>query len=89
MTNSTHVGHLHADTKGNIRVTSVKNFKHFFTVVDEFSRFVYTRPVKSKEEVSEVLLRYIILFERLSGQPVLSLHSDNGSEFIKAKRILE
>ena len=84
LTKRTTVGHLHADTKGKIPKTSVNGYSHFVTVVDEYSRFVFTHPIKSKGEASGVVLRYVRWFERQSGSPVRSFHTDNGREYTKA-----
>ena len=89
LTTESRPGKLHADTKGQVDVQSTQGHKYFLTVVDEYSRFTYTCPLRSKGEASEALLHYVKCFEKQTGRTVRALHTDGGGEFVKARKALK
>ncbi|CAI7780475.1 unnamed protein product [Closterium sp. NIES-54] len=78
---------LHMDVCGPVRVRGQGHERYFLLVVDDYSRYTTVFPVRSKGEVTEVLIDWIRgarrqLNERFgSDLPVLRLHSDRGGEF--------
>lgn len=89
LTKEAEVGRLHVDTKGKVDTPSVNGHLFFLTIVDEYSRFTQTYPMKSKGEASELLLNFIKKFEKQSNRVVKKIHSDNGTEFSRAFDILK
>ncbi|CAI7873300.1 unnamed protein product [Closterium sp. NIES-53] len=78
---------LHIDVWGLARVRGQGHERYFLLVVDDYSRYTTVFPLRSKGEVTEVLIDWIRnarrqLSERFgSDLPVLRLHSDRGGEF--------
>ncbi|CAI7840993.1 unnamed protein product [Closterium sp. NIES-53] len=78
---------LHIDVWGPARVRGQGHERYFLLVVDDYSRYTTVFPLRSKGEVTEVLIDWIraarlLLRERFGSDfPVLRLHSDRGGEF--------
>ncbi|CAI7836521.1 unnamed protein product [Closterium sp. NIES-54] len=78
---------LHMDVWGPARVRGQGHERYFLLVVDDFSRYTSVFPLRSKDEVTEVLIDWIRvarlqLRERFGSDfPVLRLHFDRGGEF--------
>ncbi|CAI7763972.1 unnamed protein product [Closterium sp. NIES-53] len=81
---------LHMDVWGPARVRGQAHERYFLLVVDEYSRYTTVFPLRSKGDVTEVLIDWIRAARlRLresfgSDFPVLRLHSDRGREFSSA-----
>ncbi|CAI7919270.1 unnamed protein product [Closterium sp. NIES-54] len=75
------------DMWGPARVRGQGHEHYFLLVVDDYSRYTTVFPLRSKGEVTEVLIDWIRvallqLRERFGSEfPVLRLHSDTGGEF--------
>ncbi|CAI7748349.1 unnamed protein product [Closterium sp. NIES-54] len=82
---------LHMDVEGPARVRGQGHERYFLLVVDDYSRYTTVFPLRSKGEVTEVLIDRIRAARlRLresfgSDFPVLRLHSDRGGEFSSAR----
>ncbi|CAI7761420.1 unnamed protein product, partial [Closterium sp. NIES-53] len=78
---------LHIDVWGPAHVRGQGHERYFLLVVDDYSRYTTVFPLRSKGEVTEVLIDWIRvarlqLRERFSSDfPVLRLHFDRGGEF--------
>ncbi|CAI7802028.1 unnamed protein product, partial [Closterium sp. NIES-54] len=82
---------LHMDVWGPARVCGQGHERYFLLVVDDYSRYTTVFPLRSKGDVTEVLINWIRA-ARLqvresfgSDFPVLRLHSDRGGEFSCAR----
>ncbi|CAI7896344.1 unnamed protein product [Closterium sp. NIES-54] len=81
---------LHMDVWGPARVRGQGHVRYFLLVVDDYSRYTTVFPLRSKGEVTEVLIDWIRAARlRLresfgSDFPVLCLHSDRGRKFSSA-----
>ncbi|CAI7920919.1 unnamed protein product [Closterium sp. NIES-54] len=78
---------LHMDVWGPARVRGQGHERYFLLVVDDYSHYTTVFPLRSKGDVTEVLID-LIRAARLqlresfgSNFPVLRLHSDRGGEF--------
>ncbi|CAI7892210.1 unnamed protein product [Closterium sp. NIES-54] len=75
------------DVWGPARVRGQGHERYFLLVIDGYSRYTTVFPLRSKGEVTEVLIDWIRvarlqLRERFDSDfPVLRLHSDRGGEF--------
>ncbi|CAI7775200.1 unnamed protein product, partial [Closterium sp. NIES-53] len=82
---------LHMDVWGPARVRGQGHERYFLLVVDDYSCYTTVFPLRSKGEVTEVLIDWIRAARlRLresfgSDFPVLRLHSDRGGEFSSAR----
>ncbi|CAI7907404.1 unnamed protein product [Closterium sp. NIES-54] len=78
---------LHMDVWGSARVNGQGREHYFLLVVDDYTRYTTVFPLRSKGEVSAVLIPWIrtvrLQLRARFGQdlPVLRLHSDRGGEF--------
>ncbi|CAI7812244.1 unnamed protein product [Closterium sp. NIES-54] len=78
------------DVWGPARVRGQGHERYFLLVVDDYSHYTTVFPLRSKGEVTEVLIDWIHATRlRLresfgSDFPVLCLHSDRGGEFSSA-----
>ncbi|CAI7875784.1 unnamed protein product [Closterium sp. NIES-54] len=85
------LGTLHMDVWGPARVRGQGHERYFLLVVDDYSRYTTVFPLRSKGDVTEVLIDWIRaarlqLRESFSSDfPVLRLHSDRGGEFSSAR----
>ncbi|CAI7827150.1 unnamed protein product, partial [Closterium sp. NIES-53] len=81
---------LHMDVWGPARVRGQGHERYFLLVVDDYSRYTTVFPLRSKGDVTEVLIDWIRaaplqLRESFGSDfPVLCLHSDRGGEFSSA-----
>ncbi|CAI7873469.1 unnamed protein product [Closterium sp. NIES-54] len=77
---------LHMDVCGPARIRGQGHERYFLLVVDDYSRYTTVFPLRSKGEVTEVLIDWICGARRQlnesfgSDLPVLRLHSDTGGE---------
>ncbi|CAI7910182.1 unnamed protein product, partial [Closterium sp. NIES-54] len=82
---------LHMDVWGPARVRGQGHERYFLLVVDDYSRYTTVFPLRSKGDVTEVLIVWIRaarlqLRESFGSDfPVLRLHSDRGGEFSSAR----
>ncbi|CAI7743449.1 unnamed protein product [Closterium sp. NIES-54] len=78
---------LHMDVWGPARVRGLGHERYFLLVVDDFPRYTTVFPLRSKGDVTEVLIDWIraarLQLRQSFGSdfPVLRLHSDRGGEF--------
>ncbi|CAI7833351.1 unnamed protein product [Closterium sp. NIES-53] len=78
---------LHMDVWGPARIRGQGHERYFLLVVDDYSRYTSVFPLRSKGDVTEVLIDWIRgacrqLSESFgSDLPVLRQHSDRGGEF--------
>ncbi|CAI7842379.1 unnamed protein product [Closterium sp. NIES-54] len=78
---------LHMDVWGPARVRGQGHERYFLLVVDDYSRYTSVFPLRSKGDVTEVLIDWIraarlqLRQSFCSDFPVLRLHSDRGGEF--------
>ncbi|CAI7888848.1 unnamed protein product [Closterium sp. NIES-53] len=82
---------LHMDVWGPARVRGQGHERYFLLVVEDYSRYTTVFPLRSKGDVTEVLIDWIRaarlqLRESFGSDfPVLRLHSDRGGEFSSAR----
>ncbi|CAI6008957.1 unnamed protein product [Closterium sp. NIES-65] len=78
---------LHMDVWGPARVRGQGHERYFLLVVDDYSRYTTVFPLRSKGDVTEMLIDWIhaarLQVRQSFGSdfPVLRLHSDRGREF--------
>ncbi|CAI7790942.1 unnamed protein product [Closterium sp. NIES-53] len=82
---------LHMDVWGPARVRGQGHERYFLLVVDDYSRYTTVFPLRSKGDVTEVLIDWIraarLQLRKSFGSdfPVLRLQSDRGGEFSSAR----
>ncbi|CAI7745656.1 unnamed protein product, partial [Closterium sp. NIES-54] len=82
---------LHMDVWGPAHVRGQGHERYFMLVVDDYSSYTTMFPLRSKDDVTEVLIDWIRAAQLQlresfgSDFPVLRLHSDRGGEFSSAR----
>nr|GFA02222.1 putative ribonuclease H-like domain-containing protein [Tanacetum cinerariifolium] len=72
---------LHMDVFGPTSVSSISHKWYCLVVTDDFSRFTWTFFLKSKDDTSGILKKFIIEIENLKDLKVEIIRCDNGGEF--------
>lgn len=70
---------VHCDVCGPYRVPSSTGAVYFLTIVDDYSRAVWTYLLLQKSEVSKVLKNFFAYTERQFGKTVKMVRRDNGT----------
>ena len=73
---------IHCDVWGPYRTKSSSGAAYFLTIVDDFSRSVWTYLLLEKSEVHTVLQNYMKMTVKQFGKEVKVVRSDNGTEFM-------
>ncbi|KAL0412092.1 UNVERIFIED_CONTAM: Retrovirus-related Pol polyprotein from transposon RE2 [Sesamum latifolium] len=80
---SSHIFELiHVDVWGPYRTSSITNCHYFLTIVDDFSRAVWTFLLQNKTQVSSKLSSFFTSIQTQFHTHVKTIRSDNGSEFV-------
>ncbi|KAD4584712.1 hypothetical protein E3N88_22313 [Mikania micrantha] len=72
---------LHMDLFGPVKVMSMAKKKYCLLIVDDYSRFVWTFFLHSKDEVAKSIINFVLYVEKQYSLPVKCVRSDNGTEF--------
>ncbi|GJY22776.1 putative ribonuclease H-like domain-containing protein [Tanacetum coccineum] len=72
---------LHMDLFGLTFVSSLMHKKYCLVVTDDYSRFSWVFFLRSKDETSEILKKFIKEVENLVDKKVKIIRSDNGTKF--------
>ena len=82
-TRATRVGELiHSDVCGPITPCSIGGSRYFVIFKDDYSCFSFIEFMKEKSEVRDHFKNFAARMKTLTGQPVVTLRSDNGGEFM-------
>lgn len=73
---------IHCDVWGPYRVPSSCGAVYFLTIVDDYSRAMWTYLLLQKSEVRNVLTNFIAYAEKQFGKTIKIVRSDNGTEFM-------
>lgn len=76
---------VHADVMGPFPVPSLGGAKFAMVMVDDHSRLIKVRCLKSKAQVPATLQQALTQWETQTGRKVLKVRTDNGSEFKNSK----
>nr|GFA67182.1 hypothetical protein [Tanacetum cinerariifolium] len=72
---------LHMDLFGPTSVSSISHKWYCLVVIDDFSRFTWTFFLRSKDETSDILKKFITQIENLKDLKVKIIRCDNRGEF--------
>nr|GEU76949.1 retrovirus-related Pol polyprotein from transposon TNT 1-94 [Tanacetum cinerariifolium] len=73
---------LHIDLCGPMRVESINGKKYVLVIVDDYSRYTWTRFLRSKDETPKVLIDFLMLVQRGLHAQVRSVRTDKGTKFL-------
>ncbi|KAD7477010.1 hypothetical protein E3N88_00146 [Mikania micrantha] len=72
---------LHMDLFGPVRIMSLAKKKYCLVIVDDYSSFVWTFFLHSKDEAAKYIINFVVYAENQYSLPVKCVRSDNGTEF--------
>lgn len=72
---------IHFDLWGSSLVTSSFNFNYYVTSFDDFSKFTWLYPLKTKNEVFQMFVDFQKKVEKLFSSKILYFQSNWGGEF--------
>ena len=73
--------YIHTDVWGPSRTISWGGNHYFVTFVDDYSRRVWVYPMKHKDEVYGIFLRWRKLVENHMGKKIKTIRSDSSGEY--------
>ncbi|GJW48051.1 retrovirus-related pol polyprotein from transposon TNT 1-94 [Tanacetum coccineum] len=73
---------LHMDLCGPMRVTSVNGKKYILVIVDDYSRFIRVKYLRSKDEAPDFIIKFLKMIQVRLKVPVRRIRIDNGTEFV-------
>ncbi|KAJ9552635.1 hypothetical protein OSB04_016680 [Centaurea solstitialis] len=72
---------IHMDLCGPMKTVSLAGRKYVLVIVDDYSRYTWTRFLKTKDETSILIINFIKAVQVQFKLPVQTVRSDNGTEF--------
>ncbi|MGZ8926642.1 MAG: reverse transcriptase domain-containing protein, partial [Nitrososphaeraceae archaeon] len=85
---------LHADITGPMNqgnqsiINGLQEFNYYSVIVDEYSNYIFGKPIKFKDETDSHVMQIIRHYEKLVQQSVVFIRCDGGGEY-KSKDLLE
>lgn len=76
---------VHMDLCGPLKVQSRNGKKYILVIVDEYSRYTWTRFLRSKAETPEELIVFFKMIQTKLNQVIAGIKSDHGTEFENSK----
>ncbi|XP_010436367.1 PREDICTED: uncharacterized protein LOC104720097 [Camelina sativa] len=80
---------IHYDVKGPYREKSTTGASYFLTIVDDFSRAVWTHLLLEKSQVADVLKNFLAFVHRQFNKQVKIVRSDNVTEFLCLRKFFD
>ncbi|GKD54631.1 retrovirus-related pol polyprotein from transposon TNT 1-94 [Tanacetum coccineum] len=65
-----------------MRVASVNGKKYILVIVDDYSRFTWVKFLRSKDEASDFIIKFLKMIQLRLKAPVRRIRIDNGTEFV-------
>ncbi|KAJ9536644.1 hypothetical protein OSB04_un000193 [Centaurea solstitialis] len=72
---------LHMDLCGPMKYQSLAGRKYILVIVDDFSRYTWTKFLNTKDETSSLIINFIKAVQVQLKLPVQTVRTDNGTEF--------
>nr|GEX40131.1 copia protein [Tanacetum cinerariifolium] len=73
---------LHMDLCGSMRVQTINGKKYILVIVDIYSRFTWFKFLRSKDETTEVVIKFIQQIQVSLNKTVRYVCTDNGTKFV-------
>nr|GEV42264.1 hypothetical protein [Tanacetum cinerariifolium] len=73
---------LHIDLYSLIRVASINGKKYILVIVDDYSIYIWTLFLHSKDETPEVLKEFLTMIQRNLQALVITVRTDRGTKFL-------
>jgi histone deacetylase 1/2 len=62
-------------------VLSISQYKYYLVILDDFSHYAWTFPLRRKSEVHQIFRNFLAYVNTQFQRPILSVQTDNGREF--------
>ncbi|CAM8988557.1 unnamed protein product [Rhodiola kirilowii] len=76
---------LHSDVWGPFHVATTSGYQYFLTIVDDYTRAVWTFLMRSKSETADIVVDFFAMVNTQFKKSVKMFRSDNGTEFVNNK----
>ncbi|GJV18632.1 retrovirus-related pol polyprotein from transposon TNT 1-94 [Tanacetum coccineum] len=73
---------IHMDLCGPMRVQTINGKKYILVIVDDYSRFIWVKFLRSKDETPEVVIKFLKQIQISLNKTVRYIRTDNGTEFV-------
>nr|GEX36469.1 Gag-Pol polyprotein [Tanacetum cinerariifolium] len=73
---------LHMDLCGLMRIASINGKRYILVIVDDYSRFLWVRYLRSKDEAPKAIIKCIKNIQVRLNATVRNVQTNNGTEFI-------
>ncbi|GJU14068.1 retrovirus-related pol polyprotein from transposon TNT 1-94, partial [Tanacetum coccineum] len=73
---------LHMDLCEPMRIQSINRRKYILVIVDDYSRFTWMKFLRSKDEVSEFMIKFLKMIQVRLNETIRNIRTDNGTEFV-------
>nr|GEZ25878.1 hypothetical protein [Tanacetum cinerariifolium] len=73
---------LHTELCGLMRVASINGKKYILVIVHDYSRYMWTLFLRSKDETPKVLKEFLTMIQINLQAPVITVRTDRGTEFL-------
>nr|GFB47786.1 integrase, catalytic region, zinc finger, CCHC-type, peptidase aspartic, catalytic [Tanacetum cinerariifolium] len=81
-TNQEKIYLLHMDFYGPMRVEHVNGKKYILVIIDDYSRFTWVKCLRSKDEASYFIIKFLKMIQVRLKVPVRRIRTDNETEFV-------
>ncbi|GKB74082.1 retrovirus-related pol polyprotein from transposon TNT 1-94 [Tanacetum coccineum] len=72
---------LHMDLCGPMRIQSINGRKYILVIVDDYSWFTWVKFLRSKDEVTEFMIKFLKMIQVRLSATVQNIRTDNGTKF--------
>ncbi|GJR46306.1 retrovirus-related pol polyprotein from transposon TNT 1-94 [Tanacetum coccineum] len=73
---------LHIDLCRPIRVQSINGKKYILVIVDDYSRFIWVKFLRSKDETPEFVIKFLKQIQVGLNKTIRYIRTDNGTKFV-------
>ncbi|GJZ01376.1 retrovirus-related pol polyprotein from transposon TNT 1-94 [Tanacetum coccineum] len=73
---------VHMDLCGPMRVQTINGKKYILVIVDDYSRFIWVKFFRSKDETLEVIIKFLKQIQVGLNKTFRNIRTDNDTEFI-------
>ncbi|GJZ36635.1 retrovirus-related pol polyprotein from transposon TNT 1-94 [Tanacetum coccineum] len=73
---------LHMDLCGPMRIESINGKKHILVIVDDYSRFTWVKFLRSKDETSEFVIKFLKMIQVCLNTSIRNIRTDDGTDFV-------
>ena len=65
-------------------VLSNSGFKYYLVIVDDFSHYIWTFPLRNKSDTTTTLINFVAYACTQFSRPLIAMQADNGTEFLNS-----